>query len=37
MIPDFQTLMCPVLECSASGEVRISDVVEHHLCISVIH
>lgn len=28
MIPDYQTLMRPVLECSASGEVRISDVVE---------
>lgn len=28
MIPDYQTLMRPVLECAASGEVRISDVVE---------
>ena len=28
MIPDYQTLMRPVLECSASEEVRISDVVE---------
>ncbi len=28
MIPDYQTLMRPVLECSVSGEVRISDVVE---------
>lgn len=28
MIPDYQTLMRPVLECVASGEARISDVVE---------
>jgi restriction system protein len=28
MIPDYQTLMRPVLECSARGEVRIQDVVE---------
>jgi len=28
MIPDFQTLMRPVLECAAKGEVRIGDVVE---------
>jgi restriction endonuclease Mrr len=29
MIPDYQTLMRPVLECAASGgEVKISDVVE---------
>lgn len=28
MIPDYQTLMRPVLECAASAEVRISDVVE---------
>ena len=28
MIPDYQTLMRPVLECAASGEARISDVVE---------
>jgi len=28
MIPDYQTLMRPVLECAASGEVRISDVVK---------
>ena len=28
MIPDYQTLMRPVLECAASGEVRIGDVVE---------
>lgn len=28
MIPDYQTLMRPVLECAASGEVRISDVVD---------
>lgn len=28
MIPDYQTLMRPVLEASKSGEVRISDVVE---------
>ena len=27
-IPDFQTLMLPVLSASASGEVRVSDVVE---------
>src|SRR5690349_9418418 len=28
MIPDYQTLMRPVLECASSGEVRVSDVVE---------
>ncbi len=28
MIPDYQTLMRPVLECVSLGEVRISDVVE---------
>ena len=28
MIPDYQSLMRPVLECAASGEVRIGDVVE---------
>lgn len=28
MIPDYQTLMLPVLKQSAKGEVRISDVVE---------
>jgi restriction system protein len=28
MIPDFQTLMLPVLRIAAEGEVRISDVVE---------
>lgn len=28
MIPDFQSLMRPMLECAAHGEVRISDVVE---------
>jgi restriction system protein len=28
MIPDFQTLMRPVLECSAPGEVGIRDVIE---------
>lgn len=28
MIPDYQTLMRPVLECASSGEVRIGDVVE---------
>jgi len=28
MIPDYQTLMRPVLECVASGEARISDVVD---------
>src|SRR5579884_2606651 len=27
-IPDFQTLMLPVLESASLGEVRISDVVE---------
>ena len=26
-IPDFQTLMLPVLRASADGEVRISDVI----------
>jgi restriction system protein len=29
MIPDYQSLMRPVLESASSGEVRISDVVEH--------
>ena len=28
MIPDYQTLMRPVLECAATGEAKISDVVE---------
>jgi restriction endonuclease Mrr len=28
MIPDFQSLMLPVLRSAADGEVRISDVVE---------
>tara|TARA_R110002110_G_scaffold71027_10_gene190056 strand:- start:119 stop:1027 length:909 start_codon:yes stop_codon:yes gene_type:complete len=28
MIPDYQTLMRPVLECAAEGEVRITDVVD---------
>ena len=28
MIPDYQSLMRPVLECAAKGEVRISDVVD---------
>jgi restriction endonuclease Mrr len=28
MIPDYQTLMCPVLECASSGEARVGDVVE---------
>lgn len=28
MIPDYQTLMRPVLECAAQGEVRIGDVIE---------
>jgi restriction system protein len=28
MIPDYQTLMRPVLECASSGEVRVGDVVE---------
>ena len=28
MIPDYQTLMRPVLKCSESGEVRIGHVVE---------
>ena len=28
-IPDFQSLMLPVLKASAGGEVRISDVVSH--------
>lgn len=27
MIPDYQTLMKPVLELAASGEVKISDAV----------
>ena len=28
MIPDYQTLMRPVLECAATGETRIGDAVE---------
>ncbi len=28
MVPDYQTLMRPVLECAAHGEVRIGDVVD---------
>lgn len=28
MIPDYQTLMRPVLECAANGETRIGDVVD---------
>ena len=28
MIPDYQTLMRPVLECASSGEARISNVIE---------
>ena len=28
MIPDYQTLMRPVLECAAAGETRIGDAVE---------
>ena len=28
MIPDYQTLMRPVLECAAMGEAKISDVVD---------
>lgn len=28
MIPDYQTLMRPVLESAATGEARISDVVD---------
>jgi hypothetical protein len=28
-IPDFQTLMLPVLRIAATGEVKISDVVEN--------
>ncbi len=28
MIPDYQTLMRPVLECASSGDARISEVVE---------
>ncbi len=28
MIPDYQTLMKPVLQCAANGEVRIGDVVD---------
>ena len=28
MIPDFQALMRPVLECAQSGEVRISDIID---------
>ena len=28
MIPDYQTLMRPVLKCAANGEVRIGDVVD---------
>jgi restriction system protein len=27
-IPDFQTLMLPVLKAAAKGEVRISDLVD---------
>ena len=27
-VPDYQSLMLPVLEQSASGEVRIGDVVD---------
>ncbi len=37
VVPDYQTLMRPVLECAAEGEVRISDVVEllgEKLCLS---
>jgi restriction system protein len=29
MIPDYQTLMRPVLACAAAGETRIGDAVEH--------
>jgi len=28
MIPDYQTLMRPVLECASTSEARISDVVD---------
>jgi len=28
MIPDYQTLMRPVLACAAAGETRIGDAVE---------
>lgn len=28
VIPDYQTLMRPVLEAAANGEIRIGDVVE---------
>ncbi len=28
MIPDYQSLMRPVLECAANGEVQISDVID---------
>jgi len=27
MVPDYQSLMRPVLECAANGEVQISDVI----------
>ena len=27
-VPDFQTLMLPVLKAAASGEVRLSELVE---------
>ena len=27
MVPDYQSLMRPVLECAAEGEMRIGDVV----------
>jgi restriction system protein len=29
MIPDYQTLMRPVLACAVAGETRIGDAVEH--------
>jgi restriction system protein len=29
MIPDYQSLMRPVLACAATGETRIGDAVEH--------
>lgn len=29
MIPNYQTLMRPVLECAADGETRIADAIEH--------
>ena len=28
MIPDYQTLMRPVLECAADGEVHIGEVID---------